>query len=155
MVPQHLLVTRATTVCEIIDCLRIHHNVHVNNEASRITRVKDRAKHQHTQSKRVPAYLRVFHIKNPYIHTDLHTISNTSGHRGGGDGDGERTFQRVSIRPLQSQLLFIQMMPFMAVDGTFLKARFVQTLLLAVGIDGNGKSLLLVWAVVESENTES
>ena len=40
---------------------------------------------------------------------------------------------------------------------TFLKApfNFVQTLLLAVGIDANGKNLLLAWAVVESENKES
>jgi hypothetical protein len=38
------------------------------------------------------------------------------------------------------------------VDGTFLKARFIQTLLLAVGIDPNGELILLAWAVVESEN---
>jgi len=43
----------------------------------------------------------------------------------------------------------------MAVDGTFLNARFMQTLLFAVGIDGNSKNLPLAWAVVESENTES
>lgn len=41
---------------------------------------------------------------------------------------------------------------FMAVNSIFLKARFVQTLLLAVGIDANGKNLLLAWAVVEREN---
>jgi len=43
----------------------------------------------------------------------------------------------------------------MAVDGTFLKARFIQTLLFAVGIDENGKNLPFAWANVESENTES
>lgn len=43
----------------------------------------------------------------------------------------------------------------MAVDGTFLKARFVQTLLLAVGIDANGNILLLAWGIVESENESS
>lgn len=43
----------------------------------------------------------------------------------------------------------------MAVDGTFMKARFVQTLLFAVGIDENGKNLPLACAIVESENTES
>ena len=37
-------------------------------------------------------------------------------------------------------------------DGTFLKARFILTLLLTVGIDANGKLVLLAWAVVESEN---
>jgi len=47
------------------------------------------------------------------------------------------------------------MRKFMAVDGTFLKARFVQTLLLAVGIDGNGQNLLLAWSIVESENKDS
>ncbi|RDL40915.1 uncharacterized protein BP5553_00894 [Venustampulla echinocandica] len=39
-----------------------------------------------------------------------------------------------------------------AVDGTFLKAQFVLTLLVAVGIDANGEIVLLAWAVVESEN---
>lgn len=37
----------------------------------------------------------------------------------------------------------------------FFKARFVQTVLLAVGIDANGHNLLLTWAVVESENSDS
>jgi len=55
----------------------------------------------------------------------------------------------------ESQLSFIQMHKFMALDCTFLKARFVQTLLLAVGIDANGQCLILAWAVVESENTAS
>lgn len=40
-------------------------------------------------------------------------------------------------------------------DGTFLKARFILTLLLAVGIDANGELILLAWAVVESENRNS
>jgi transposase-like protein len=44
---------------------------------------------------------------------------------------------------------------FVAVDGTFLKGRFIQQLLLAVSIDANGNTLILAWAVVESENEES
>ena len=47
------------------------------------------------------------------------------------------------------------MRKFLAVDGTFLKSRFVQTLLFAVEIDGNGKNLPLAWAIVESENKDS
>jgi transposase-like protein len=42
-----------------------------------------------------------------------------------------------------------------AVDGTFLKARFIQTLLLAVGIDADGHNTILAWAIVESENRDS
>lgn len=130
MVPQQLFVIQATTVREIINCLRIHYNVHVNNEAARITQatlIKDRPEHQHAQFKPIPAYLRLLHSKNPYLHTNLHRISNTSGQCGVGGDDKEHVFQRVFICPIQSQLLFIQMRPFMAVDGTFLKARFVQT----------------------------
>jgi len=40
----------------------------------------------------------------------------------------------------------------MAVDGTFLKAQFVQILLLAVGIDANSNIRSLAWGIVESEN---
>ena len=43
----------------------------------------------------------------------------------------------------------------MAVDSTFLKSRFVQTLLFAVEINRNRKNLLLACAIVESENTDS
>jgi len=43
----------------------------------------------------------------------------------------------------------------MAVDGTFLKTRFVQTVLLAVEIDGNCNILLLAWEIIESENKSS
>jgi transposase-like protein len=42
-----------------------------------------------------------------------------------------------------------------AADGTFLKGRFIQQLLLAVGVDSNGNGLVLAWAVVESENKDS
>ena len=44
---------------------------------------------------------------------------------------------------------------FVGVNGTFLKGRFIQQLLLAVGINANGNTLMLAWAVVESENEDS
>ena len=43
----------------------------------------------------------------------------------------------------------------MAVDGTFTKGQFILTLLLAVGIDANGQTTLLAWAIVESESKAS
>ena len=42
-----------------------------------------------------------------------------------------------------------------AADGTFLKGRFIQQLLLAVGVDVNGNTLILAWAVVKSKNKDS
>lgn len=81
-----------------------------------------------------------------YSLADVNTIDNCYG---------GRVFQRVFICPVQSQLSFIQMRKFMAVDGTFLKAPFVQSLLLAIGINANGKNVLLAWAIVENENKSS
>jgi transposase-like protein len=51
-----------------------------------------------------------------------------------------------------SQECFGLLRRFIAVDGTFLKARFIQTLLLAIGIDADGHNTILAWAVVELEN---
>jgi len=67
----------------------------------------------------------------------------------------ERIFQRIFICPAESAQSFSHMRKFMAVDGTFLEVRFIQTLSFAVSIDGKGKNLPLAWEVVESENTKS
>jgi len=64
-------------------------------------------------------------------------------------------FLRCFICPAQSRASFSLCRRFLAVDGTFLKARFVQSLLLAVTIDVNGQNTLLAWAVVESESRGS
>ena len=92
----------------------------------------------------MPAYLELLRQRNPWIHTVGSEHNPEAQH-----------FQRVFICPAESQLSFIQMRSFVALDGTFLKARFVQTLLLVVGIDGNGQNPILAWGVVESENTDS
>lgn len=59
------------------------------------------------------------------------------------------------MAPAQSRFTFQLCRRFVAVDGTFLKGRFVLTLLLAVGIDADGHNVILAWAVVESENRSS
>jgi hypothetical protein len=48
-----------------------------------------------------------------------------------------------SAGPYQSRISFGHMRRFFAADGTFLKGRFIQQLLLAVGIDANGNGLIL------------
>lgn len=52
----------------------------------------------------------------------------------------------------QAQYTFIQCWKFTSIDSTFLKAYFVQTLLLYVGINTNIHNLLLAWCREESEN---
>lgn len=110
-----------------MDCMHMHYDVKVNREAARNTQaslVRDGIEHQREKFKHIPAYLALLHSKNPLLHTKLHTINN--------ENTICPTFQRVFICPVQSQLSFIQMRKFLAVDGTFLKARFIQTLLLDV-----------------------
>jgi len=151
VVPLHLFVTKSTELLEIIDCLRIHYHVKVNYESARITKstlVKDRREHQCYQFTKIPAYIALVKHQNPEIH--IHLVTTTAQ-----EDNNQNAFQRLFICPHESRQSFRHMRKFLAVDGTFLKARFVQTLLFAVGIDGNGESLLLAWGVVESENTES
>ena len=64
-------------------------------------------------------------------------------------------FHRLFICPVTSRTSFAFCRKFIAVDGTFLKGRFIQTLLLATTIDANNNILLLAWGIVESENVES
>jgi len=151
-VTEHLFVTRNTTTRQIIDMFQLNYRVTVNIEAARLARaslVNDRIEHQQEQFRKIPAYLELLQQRNPWIHTSLHSTIGSE------HTPEAQHFQCIFICPAESQLLFIQMRPFVALDGTFLKARFVQTLLLPVGIDGNGQNLILAWGLVDSENTDS
>lgn len=150
-VPKHLFVTRQTTTREITDILRIQYGVKVNTEAARLAKaslLNDRIEHQQQQYHQIPEYLQLLHSKAPGLHSSLYTIPDPVN-------KSISHFHRVFLCPAQSRSSFLHMRRFVAVDGTFLKAKFIQTLLLAVGIDGDGRILLLAWAVVESENTSS
>lgn len=68
---------------------------------------------------------------------------------------GDYNFQRLFICPYESRMSFQHMRKWIAVDGTFMKTRFIQTLLFAAGIDGNGQTVILAWGIVESENSSS
>lgn len=92
--------------------------------------------------KQIPNHIALLQAKHSDIHVNLQV-------------GPDEIFQRIFICPNQSRQSFIHMRKFLAVNGTFLKSRFIQTLLFAVGIDGNGKNLPLAWAIVESENKDS
>jgi transposase-like protein len=64
----------------------------------------------------------------------------------------------MSLRPCSSSYpdsSWIYIRRFVTVDSTFLKGRFIQQLLLAVGIDANSNTLILAWAIIKSENENS
>jgi len=75
---------------------------------------------------------------NPTAYVDLQRDAETG------------QFQRIFICPAESNISFSSCRPFIAVDGTFIKTRFQQILLLAVALDGNNNILVLASAIVES-----
>jgi hypothetical protein len=66
-----------------------------------------------------------------------------------------RRFKRIFICSSGSRTSFQMCRRLVAVDGTFLKSRFVLILLLAVAINANNETFILAWAVAESENKSS
>lgn len=151
IIPQLLIVTRETTVQDIINPIRLHHHEQIYYQAAHETKsrlLQTHSKEQARQFECIPAYLAAIIAQSPFIYTNLLVVPHVS--------DALTVyFRRVFICPAESQLWFIQHRKFLAVDRTFLKANFQQTLLLAVTVDANGHYLLLAWAIVESENAEA
>lgn len=108
-----------------------------NSEAARLKvyLLKSGQEDQLRQFQQLPAYTSLLKLHHPMLHAEMQCTP-------------ENKFHRLFICPHKSQLSFQHMRKFIAVDRTFLKARYVLSLLFAVGIDANG-------GVVESENTDS
>ena len=64
-------------------------------------------------------------------------------------------FQRLYIQPGCAESTFVHCLPLILFDGTYFLNAYRQTILLAIGRDGNNQSYLIAWAIVESENTDS
>lgn len=121
------MVTKTTKIQDIIDRIRLHYSQAIPYKTAQRLKtalVKDRRENQIHQFQKIPNYLNLLKSNNSEIQVDLQLGT-------------EDDFQRVFICPKESRESFIHMRKFIAVDGTFLKARFIQTLLLAVGIDAN------------------
>jgi len=103
---------------------------------------------QARQFELLQAYLRTLQQQSPFVKTALLVTQHRLE-------ENTAFFRRVFVCPAELQLSFIQARKFIALDGTFLKAHFQQTLLLAACVDTNNHYLLVAWGVVESENTES
>jgi hypothetical protein len=146
VIARHINVEANTPVAEIRSMIRIQYAEVVGYKVCQIARLGlqggDLASHR-LSFELLPAYITLLRSKASRAHLDLEICPRTN------------RFQRVFICPRQCRGSFVHMRRFIAVDGTFLKGRFIQQLLLAVGIDANGNTLILAWAVVESENEDS
>ncbi len=79
----------------------------------------------------LPVYIDLLRQKASRSHTDLEICQRTN------------RFLRIFVYPRQSRGSWLHMRRFVAVDVTFLKGRFIKQLLLTVGIDANGNTLIL------------
>jgi len=70
-------------------------------------------------------------------------------------GEQLSQFLPIFIYSVKAQFSFQQCCNFVALDVTFGKASYIQTLLLAVTIDANSHSVPLAWTLVEGGNSDS
>lgn len=145
-VAQHLRVSKTTVARDIQEVLSIQYGEEVKYDAAFhcLKRLQnDDLGEQRYSFQLLPAYRNAVLTRDPQatVHVAIHSRTGNFG--------------RCFVCPSVSAESFRLCRRFLAADGTFLKSKFVQTLLLAVGIDANGHALVLAWAVVESENAES
>jgi hypothetical protein len=145
-IARHMRVARATKPEQIIDMLPVQFAEHISYKVAQEARLRalgDDIQRHRESFELLPAYERRLLDACPGAYIDLVIDLRT-----------ER-FTRIFVAPPTASETFRLCRRFVGVDGTFLKGKFVQTLLLAVGIDANGHNVLLAWAVVESENRSS
>ena len=157
-IPKHLVVStiRKTTPRELIDTIQLHFNEDINYQAAYkacSTLSNNTIEYERDSYRQISAYLARVQAANPWAYLRLDTIPTAEVDPLSGEELSQ--FRRIFISPAEAQLSFQQCRNFVALDGTFCKARYIQTLLLAVTIDANGHIVLLAWAVVEGENSDS
>jgi len=142
VVPQLLLVEKSTKPAEIQNAIRIKYNTQIDYQAAHKVKhalLEDTLEVERDLCTQLPAYFRLLQLRDPHTYTHLSLNQNTG------------RFQRLFICPGASQYAFGYCRPFIALDGTFLKTRFIQTLLQAVTIDANNQIFPLAYAVVEAK----
>ena len=139
-----MVVSKDTTPKQIQECIALHYREEVNYLAAhRVkTALLDNTIEQHREAfRKLPHYIDRLRTLNPTGHFHLQLTDDQFG--------------RVFVAPSASQQCLSKSRRIFGLDGTFLTGKFVLTLLLAVGIDSNGQTTILAWAIVESENVES
>jgi len=156
-IPSLIPITITTQIKTIIDTITLKFHEIPNYEAIRIFKasiVSGQMTEQARQFQKIPAYCA--RIEHECPGTTAHYEFIPLNPIDGGEEDVNHSFRRVFICPTYcSRATFLRCRPFIALDGTFLKTRWAMTLLIAVGIDGNGETVILAWGVVESESEAS
>lgn len=137
--------TKQTTTSTIKSVISHHERVNkskINNKAVqrvRATLLGDTKLEEIRSYHQIPDYIRRIQASNPIAYTNTENNEITG------------QFSRLFICPPTSRPSFQHCRRIVAVDGTFGKGRFQQTILFACTIDGNDHIVPLAWAVVDKE----
>ncbi len=154
LIPKLMTVERKTAISSIRDQILRHTEILVQDQLLYKVRrllTEDSTNQQISDFPKLPIYLQRLHEANrhegqePYNDELVTDLLLTEA----------EVFRRVFIGPHTSRSQYVHSLPFVALDGTYLRNCFKQTLLLAVGRNGNNESWILAWAIVESENDSS
>ena len=145
-VPEILAITKKTKPTEIQQAIHLHHNASISYAV--VHKVLQYLNGQDISMERAQ-----FRVLASYIQK-LSEVDQTGRFQLSSCPESRR-FQRLFISPSASRHVFQRSPKFVAANGTFTKSKFRQTLLFAVGIDGDNHVVLLEWSLVESENQDS
>ena len=95
----------------------------------------------------LPRMLEAIVHRNPGSAYDTYSVPSLSG--------GPNILLRAFFCIGACVMAFIYSLPVLCIDGTFLTGKYKGTILTAIGIDCNKQIVLIAFAFVENENTES
>jgi hypothetical protein len=145
-VPQIMTITNRTKPRDVMEAVQKHLNARLKYGSAHKVLLSLQGKDidiERDQFRLLPAYIELLKKRDPDGRYFLSRDDNTA------------RFQRIFVCPSACKKQFPLGPAFIAMDGTFTKNKFRQTILFAVMLDGNNEVSLLAWAVVESENEAS
>lgn len=144
-IPRVLSITTATPSLAIKDAIKLHYgHIVLKQQCCRAKKIllEDTVKEIEGNFLRIPAYLERLKHFNYGVYTHFET-------------DPQGRFSRVFICPPATDDMFQCLLPWIAIDATWLKLAYKQTLQMAVGRDGNNRTKLLCWQISEGETKPS
>ena len=131
---------------------RIQHKYHFNISYATAWRAKQRVFERRfgtceASYDNLPRMLQIIAQRNPDSSYSFKEIPNHSG--------GRTILQRAFFCLGPCVRAFQFCLPLLCIDGTFLTGKYRGTILTAIGVDGNNQLMLVAFAFIESENTDS
>jgi hypothetical protein len=137
-----MAITRQTTPKQIIAWYRDHHGPIQYHTALQVLHAirGDAYEEQSHQFALLPAYASNLLTLHPLATCKLRTVGNQ--------------FSSLFVSPSAASMAWPHLRPFIAVDAAWTKVIHNYVLLIATGIDGNGRGLNLAWGIAPKENID-